>query len=403
MRHPFLIFRRFLFVLAGLAVSAVPAPAGERPDLPTIDLSARSELQTVVAQGTPEVYQGHPTSVLLPDGKTLIAVWSLGHGGFAGPMAESRDAGLSWTRIDQRAPEGFRQHKNCPSIYRTVNKEGESFLWVFSAQPRMPRILSRDGGKTWTETEPLGLKCVMAFSSMIPKHPGKEDGCYLAFYHHRVSEDGTVFDTEPREPGRLETLVTETADAGFTWSAPCVIASLPETKTAAPDGSVEVVPKRDPCEPCAFWSPGRDEICVLLRENTHTDRSLVIFSRDGGQTWTEPRPTPWGLTGDRHAVLYLPDGRIFAAMRDVAPGSETLGHFVAWVGRYEDIKTGAPGDFRLKLIHSYAGRDCGYPAVHLLADGTVLAMTYIKYDEGANKHSVVLVRIPPEIFAGEDR
>ena len=390
------------FFCAGFLLSAfaggVPSAAGETPDLPTIDLSQKRELQTVVAQGTPEIYQGHPTSVLLPDGRTLIAVWSNGHGGFAGPMAESSDAGLTWTRIDERAPAGFQRHKNCPSIYRMTGKEGESFLWVFSAQPRMPRIVSRDDGKTWAEEEPLGLKNVMTFSSVIPKHPGVTDGCYLGFYHRRVSDAGEVYDSEPPGSGRLQSLVTETADAGRTWSEPRVIADVPETKETASDGSEKILPKKDPCEPCAFWSPAKDEICVLMRENTHTGRSLVIFSRDGGTTWTAPRETPWGLTGDRHAALYLPDGRLFVAMRDTAPGSETFGHFVAWVGDYGDIGTGAPGDFRLKLIHSHAGRDCGYPAVHLLPDGTVLAITYIKYDEGKNKHSVVEVRLPPEIF-----
>ena len=396
-RHlvPFFFCAAFLFsAFAG----GIQSAAGETPDLPTVDLSQRKELQTVVAQGTPEIYQGHPTSVLLPDGRTLIAVWSNGHGGFAGPMAESADAGLTWTRIDERAPAGFRRHKNCPSIYRMTGKEGESFLWVFSAQPRMPRIVSRDNGKTWAEEEPLGLKNVMAFSSVIPKHPGAADGCYLGFYHRRVSDDGEVYDSEPPGRGRLQSLVAETADAGWTWSEPRVIADIPETKEAASDGSEMILPKKDPCEPCAFWSPAEDEICVLMRENTHTGRSLAIFSRDGGTTWTAPRETPWGLTGDRHAALYLPDGRLFVAMRDMAPGSETSGHFVAWVGDYGDIKTGAPGDFRLKLIHSHAGRDCGYPAVHLLPDGTVLAITYIKYDEGENRHSVVEVRLPPEIF-----
>ena len=384
----------FLSAFAGM----LPSADGETPDLPTVDLSGREDLRVVIAQGTPEVYQGHPTAVLLPDGKTLIAVWTLGHGGFAGPMAESTDAGLSWTRIDDRAPEGYRRHRNCPSIYRMTDRDGKSFLRVFSAQPRMPRIVSCDDGKTWTEEEPLGLKNVMTFSSVIPKHPGVTDGRYLGFYHRRVSDDGEVCDSEPPGNGRLQSLVAETADAGRTWSEPRVIADVPETTMTAPDGSETIQPQKDPCEPCAFWSPDEDEICVLLRENTHTGRSLVIFSRDGGATWTSPRDTPWGLSGDRHAALYLPDGRLFVAMRDTAPGSETFGHFVAWVGAYGDVKTGAPGDFRLKLIHSYAGRDCGYPAVHLLPDGTVLAITYIKYDEGENRPSVVEVRLPPETF-----
>ena len=43
-------------------------------------------------------------------------------------------------------------------------------------------------------------------------------------------------------------------------------------------------------------------------------------------------------------------------------------------------KSGSVGDsYRLKLLHNYAGCDCGYPGIHLLDDGTVLATTYIKF------------------------
>ncbi|MEM6692417.1 MAG: exo-alpha-sialidase, partial [Planctomycetota bacterium] len=65
-----------------------------------------------------------------------------------------------------------------------------------------------------------------------------------------------------------------------------------------------------------------------------------------------------------------------------------------WVGAYEDIKNAQPGQYRIKILHSYAKRvgDCGYPGMELLDDGTILATTYIKYREGAEKHSVVMSR-----------
>src|SRR5690606_32561378 len=108
------------------------------------------------AQGTAEIYQGHPTTLLMPDGKTMYAVWTLGHGGTCGPMARSHDGGLTWTRLDDRLPPDFKTHRNCPSIYRLVDKGGKERLWVFSAQPEMPRIVSEDGGGTWSEMPPLG-------------------------------------------------------------------------------------------------------------------------------------------------------------------------------------------------------------------------------------------------------
>ena len=75
-----------------------------------------------------------------------------------------------------------------------------------------------------------------------------------------------------------------------------------------------------------------------------------------------------------------------------APGSATKGHFVAWVGTYDDIKLGKPGQYRIKLLHSYAAGDCGYPGLELLPDGTLVATTYIKYRPGAEKQSDVSTR-----------
>jgi hypothetical protein len=36
--------------------------------------------------------------------------------------------------------------------------------------------------------------------------------------------------------------------------------------------------------------------------------------------------------------------------------------------------------------------DCGYAGVELLADGTIVATTYVKYAPGPEKNSVVSVR-----------
>lgn len=130
-------------------LAACPLSAAETPpDLPVIDLSGDTSRHVVIAAGTETVYQGHPTTLLMPDGKTMFAVWCIEHGGFAGPMARSDDGGLTWTRLDDRLPEGFKRHKNCPSIYRMVDPAGKERLWVYSAWPNMPRIVSEDGGET---------------------------------------------------------------------------------------------------------------------------------------------------------------------------------------------------------------------------------------------------------------
>ncbi len=338
-----------------------------------IDISGETNRQTVIAAGTTNVYQGHPTTVSLADGKTIFAVWCINHGGAAGPMARSDDGGKTWARLDDRLPPGFKTHQNCPSIYRMTDPQGKERLWVFSAvrgkrggADAMPRIMSEDNGQTWKEFPPLGeaFRCVMTFSSIVRL----KDGSYLGLYH--------------RGPGGadkapLEVVATVTKDGGFTWSEPRVVAK---------------VAGKNPCEPFVFRSPDGKELCALLRENTHAGCSLVMFSQDEGATWSVPKDTAWALTGDRHMGVYTKDGRLVIAFRDQAPESPTKGHFVAWVGTYDDIRQGRPGQYRIKLLHGYKLFDLGYPGVELLADGTIVATTYIKYWDDSRKHSIVSVR-----------
>ena len=346
--------------------------AEEKPNLVVLDLSGEKERQVVVAAGTPTLYQGHPTTVLMPDGKTIFCAWTLNHGGHSGPMARSDDAGKTWIRIDDQLPKSFATHQNCPSLYRIVDPLGKARLWVFSAAlgkrggPGMPSIMSEDEGKTWKEMPPLNFPCVMTFSSMVRL----KDGRSLGLYH--------------RGPGGadkapLATLQSITADGGFTWSEPRIVAE---------------VAGKNPCEPFVFRSPDGQELACLLRENTHKGRSLMMFSQDEGATWSTPIDTNWGLTGDRHNGVFTNDGRMVVCFRDQALNSPTKGHFVAWVGTYDDLKYGRPGQYRIKLLHHYGKSvgDCGYPGVELLPDGTIVTTTYVQYAAGPEKNSVMSVR-----------
>ncbi len=367
-------YESILFAPVPLDTLKAVEPVAE--PFPLVDISGQTNRQVVVAAGTPSVYQGHPTTLLMPDGKTMFCVWTMGHGGPCGPMARSDDAGLTWTRLDEKLPAEFKTHRNCPSIYRLLDSTGKARIWVFAAGKKaekvipMPSIMSEDDGVTWKEMPPLGeaFRCVMTFSSMIRL----KDGSYVGFYH-RGEQQG--------ESHASEIVQTRTTDGGLTWSAPQVIARPNNNK---------------PCEPFVFRSPDKDELCCLLRENTHKGNSLMMFSKDEGKTWTQPVDTPWGLTGDRHMGVYAPDGRLVIAFRDQALESPTKGHFVAWVGTYDDIRNKKPGQYRIKLLHAYKLGDCGYPGMELLPDGTIVATTYIKYHEGAEKHSVVSTRFKLE-------
>ena len=57
--------------LAFLAIAALVS-AEDKPDLPIIDISNQKDRHTIIAAGTEQVYQGHPTTTLLADGKTIF-------------------------------------------------------------------------------------------------------------------------------------------------------------------------------------------------------------------------------------------------------------------------------------------------------------------------------------------
>lgn len=367
-----------------------------------IDLSAQTERHVFIAQGSSKEYHAHPTTALLADGRTMLCVWNMGHGGHAGPMARSEDAGLTWQRIDAALPRNYPNFSNCPSLYRILDPAGKERIWVFAASTRvnkpdafegrltgwMPRIVSEDQGKTWREEPPLGpiapnasnpewlsspFRNVMTFSSMVRL----KDGSTLGMFHRGAHG----------KDADLQVLQSITRDGGFTWSEPVLTC----------DGTQ--LPGKEPCEPYVFRSPDGEELCCLIRENRRSGTSLMMFSRDEGKTWSAPIDTPWGLTGDRHHGVYLPDGRMVVVFRNASPRPASSNAspepgFVAWVGTYEDIRRGRPGQYRIGLLRSF--KDGFYPGLHLLPDGTLVATTYATYRKEDGGCSILSVRFKIE-------
>src|SRR5262249_43366681 len=157
----------------------------------------------------------------------------------------------------------------------------------------------------------------------------------LAMFH----DDGRYRTARPQptQPPTMTLYKSYSHDGGLTWTAP------------------EAVFKSDAihlCEPGVVRSPDQGELAVLLRENLRLRNSHVIFSRDEGRTWAEPRELPGALTGDRHTAKYTPDGRLFISFRDTTLESATKGDWVAWVGTYADIAQGREGQYRVRLMQN---------------------------------------------------
>ena len=60
-------------------------PKSARPTaadlLPVVDISQDAARQVVIAEGAKDRYEGHPTTLLADDGRTMFCVWTTGHGG----------------------------------------------------------------------------------------------------------------------------------------------------------------------------------------------------------------------------------------------------------------------------------------------------------------------------------
>ncbi len=348
-----------------LCSSVTAATATERPTsalpryytIPIIDLSQETHRQVIVDK-EPGQYLGHPSTVLLRDNKTILAVYPKGHGRGALVMKKSTDGGLTWSgRLP--VPENWATSKETPTLHRVTDPQGVERLIMFSGLYPIRMAVSEDNGDTWTPFKPIGdFGGIVTMGSVVRL----KDGTYMAMFH----DDGRFLRKE-RSRSSFKVYKTLSTDGGLTWSEPEVVTQHPTAHL---------------CEPGVVRSPDGNQQACLLRENSRQFNSMVIFSNDEGKSWTKPVELPASLTGDRHVARYAPDGRLVIVFRDTTHISPTKGDFVAWVGAYKDIIRGREGQYRVRLLDNKRGADTGYAGLELLPDGTFVATTYCHLEEG---------------------
>lgn len=349
------------------------APQPQSYTIPTLDLSMDKDRQVIVDRESGQ-YLGHPTTVLLEDGKTILCVYPKGHGRGAIVYKRSTDGGLTWSdRLP--TPPSWATSKEVPTIHRVTDSGGKKRLIMWSGLYPARLAVSEDDGGTWSELEPVGdWGGIVVMGCVIELKTG--DGHYLAMFH----DDGRFFRKSGTRTEVMTLYKSFSTDGGLVWS-------FPEPIFARSDVHL--------CEPGCIRSPGGKQLAVLLRENRRRRNSYVIFSDDEGQSWSKPRELPAALTGDRHTGRYAPDGRLFISFRDTTHESPTKGDWVAWVGTYEDIAEGREGQYRVRLMDNHRGADCAYPAVELLRDGTIVTTTYGHWTPDESPY-IVSVRLKVE-------
>jgi hypothetical protein len=335
-----------------------------------LDLSEMADMQMTVDREAGQ-YLGHPSTVLLPDGKTILCVYPKGHGRGELVLKRSEDGGRSWSkRLD--VPASWATSQETPHIYEMVDAEGVRRLILFSGLYPIRTSVSEDGGGTWSELLPIGdYGGIVAVADLMQTAPGQ----YSAFFH----DDGRFLRQGGRGTPGFEVYAIDTTDGGLTWSQPRVVVA---------DPSVHL------CEPGLVRSPDGARWAMLLRENSRSKNSHICFSGDKGKTWSTPVELPDALTGDRHQAVYLPDGRLLISFRDTHAESPWQGDWAAWIGTWEDLLRGGSGQYRLRLSDNHHRWDCAYPALERLPDGTVLAITYGHWIEGAQPF-IRSVRLSP--------
>lgn len=107
-------------VAAAAALAAGPWMAAQsaRAPIQRIDLSGQAFRQVIVDREQGH-YLGHPTTVLLEDNRTIVAVYPKGHGRGPIVMKRSTDGGRTWSeRLP--TPASWDTSREVPTIYRVL-------------------------------------------------------------------------------------------------------------------------------------------------------------------------------------------------------------------------------------------------------------------------------------------
>jgi len=361
---------RPLALLALLASFGAGAAETPRRDygIPQLDLAKENGLFTTVERRS--TYLGHPSTVLLRDGKTLVVAYPDGHGRGNLILRRSTDAGKSWRPL----PIAAQRVEETPVLYRLDLPGGKERILLVTCQPRKSTLewmWSDDRGESWSPRRAWKLEgpngIIVALASLWAV-PGDQP-CWRGIFHDFGFDNWTV------------DLHLEAATTG----APALrFDNLRRMDFASPAGRA-AANRAGLCEAGLVVRPDGKRLALLFRPEKRLTNSMVAFSDDAGSTWTDPRELPGALTGHRHEAVNLPDGRTMVFMRDFSPlnkGNPSHGDWVAWVGTFADLEEGREGQYRIRLRRNYGNSsnnnigDCGYSGVELLPDGQVLAVTY---------------------------
>ena len=198
-------------------------PAGY--SIPVVDISAEKRFQVEVDREQGQ-YLGHPTTLLLEDGKTVLCVYPKGHGKGAIVYKRSKDGGKTWSeRLP--TPATWATSLETPTLYRTVDRRGSKRVILFSGLYPIRMAHSEDDGKTWGELEPIGdYGGIVAMGSVVRL----KSGDYAAMFH----DDGRYYQRGGKAKGVFTLYQTLSHDGGLTWGTPRTLFKSSEVHLCEP-------------------------------------------------------------------------------------------------------------------------------------------------------------------------
>ncbi|MEU4400926.1 RICIN domain-containing protein [Micromonospora orduensis] len=368
--------------------------AGEISDLsmridytvPFLDLKDDTRRQVLTDRQAGQ-YLGHPDSVLLDDGRTIFAVYPMGHGTGQIILKRSDDGGRTWSgRLP--TPASWATSKETPTLYKVVKPTGTTRLLLVSGLPASPggfkTAYSDDNGRTWSEFThhfaDAGFAGFVAHATLVrlKKADGSWDFRYMGVFH-----DGGY--------NNWKTYLTFDAGGNAVWSTP--------TRLLAAHNAIEKYAGL--CEIEIIRSPDGRQLALLARAQNKRTNAMVAFSNDEGNTWTEPREMQGALMGERHAATYDPaSGRLVITFRDIIrnsvsnTGAWVAGDWVAWVGTYDDLVNSREGQYRVRLLEDFTpsvkSGDTGYAGNVVLPDGTFVLTSYGYFDPADTSYPYIM-------------
>ena len=408
---------KYIFIISAIIIVAVVVCiikaksskfTGSDYNIPELDLSVMpqeiqgSEFEYLyklsVVDDTND-YMAHPDSVLLKNAD-ILTVYPKGHGKGAVLNKVSKDGGVSWDSTVENTPASWEKSLETPTVYRLEFSDGTpDKLILISANSKWPNMktpggfecsVSDDEGQTWSEfkrffsfEDDFSVVPIVAMASLTRlKENGKFADKWMGFFH-----DSKFYN--------YKSILTFDKEGNAQWSKP--------EKYLAAHRKIEKKAKMCEIEVIRSQEGKGDELCLIARSQSKKINSMIAFSNDEGETWSEPRQAPAALNGERHKAEYAHDGRLLVTFRSIERGKKAEAHakkkdirkgwisegLVAWVGTYENLKNSSEGQYRIKLAHIYdddqtepeyyACADTGYCGNVVLSDDTYVICGYGKF------------------------